>query len=55
MSFSLLLNAKLFDDKELYDKMHEDSLKLGIKDSSSRIYKVIEEVIGHDEWFGKRD
>ena len=40
---------KLFDDKSLYDEMHENSLKLGIKDSSSRIYKVIKEVIAHDE------
>ena len=37
---------KLFDNKELYDKMHEASLKLGITDSKKRIYKVIQEVVG---------
>ena len=40
---------KLFDDKKTYDEMHENSLKLGISDSSTRIYSVIKEVIGHDE------
>ncbi|MBQ6538984.1 MAG: undecaprenyldiphospho-muramoylpentapeptide beta-N-acetylglucosaminyltransferase [Bacilli bacterium] len=40
---------RLFDNKELYDEMHNNSLKLGISDSSSRIYKVIKEVIAHDE------
>ena len=41
---------KLFDNKELYDNMHNSSLLLGIKDSKNRIYKVIQEVIGdrHD-------
>lgn len=37
---------KLFDDNEYYEEIHNNSLKLGIKDSSSRIYDVIQKVIG---------
>lgn len=37
---------KLFDDKKRYEEIHNNSLKLGIKDSSSRIYDVILKVIG---------
>ena len=40
---------RLFDDKKMYSEMHNNSLSLGIKDSSTRIYKVIKEVMKHDE------
>lgn len=36
---------KLFDNKEEYDKMKEDSKKLGIPDSASRIYEEIRKII----------
>ena len=36
---------KLFDNKELYDKMSEDSRKLGIDDSATRIYDEIKRII----------
>ena len=39
---------KLFDDNKYYESIHENSLKLGIKDSSSRIYDVIKKVIGEN-------
>lgn len=39
---------RLFDNKDIYNEMHINSLALGIKDSSTRIYNVIKEVIGHD-------
>ncbi len=40
---------RLFDNKDIYDDMHINSLALGIKDSSSRIYSVIKEVVKQDE------
>ena len=40
---------RLFDNKDIYDDMHINSLALGIKDSSSRIYDVIKEVVKQDE------
>ena len=36
---------KLFDNKDLYDKMSEDSRKLGIHDSATRIYDEIKRII----------
>ena len=36
---------KIFDNKDAYDKMKESSLKLGIKDSSTRIYEEIRKII----------
>ena len=36
---------KIFDNKEEYDKMKESSLKLGIKDSATRIYEEIRKII----------
>ena len=35
----------LFDNKELYDKMSEDSKKLGISDSATKIYDEIRKII----------
>ena len=49
LSSNILCNNtidKLFDDKKRYEEIHNNSLKLGIKDSSSRIYDVILKVIG---------
>jgi len=37
---------KIFDNKEVYDSMHNNSLLFGIKDSKKKIYKVIEDTIG---------
>ena len=36
---------KLFDNKELYDKMSKNSKKLGIDDSATRIYEEIRRII----------
>ena len=36
---------KLFDNKDLYDKMSEDSRKLGIDDSATKIYDEIKRII----------
>ena len=36
----------IINDKDLYESMHKSSLKFGIKDSSTKIYNVIKEVIG---------
>ena len=37
---------KIFDDKSAYDKMVEDSKKLGIVDSATRIYEEARKIIG---------
>ena len=37
---------KLFDNKKEYDEMVENSKKLGIKDSSSKIYEEAKKIIG---------
>ena len=36
---------KLFDNKEMYDKMSKDSRSLGIDDSATRIYEEIRKII----------
>ena len=36
---------KLFDNKDLYDKMSKSSRKLGIDDSATRIYEEIRKII----------
>lgn len=37
---------KLFDDKNLYDKMSKNSRSLGIDDSATRIYEEVRKIIG---------
>lgn len=37
---------KLFDNRDVYCKMQEDSKKLGISDSATRIYNEIRKIIG---------
>lgn len=37
---------KLFDNRDLYDKMSENSRRLGIDDSATRIYQEIRKIIG---------
>lgn len=40
---------EILNNKELYKSMHESSLKLGIPDSATRIYKLIKEVVEDDK------
>jgi len=42
---------KTLSDKEQYDKMKNNLKKLGIKDSSSRIYEILKEMIIDDKKF----
>lgn len=37
---------KLFDNGDLYKRMHKASLDLGVRDSGDRIYHVISEIVG---------
>ena len=53
-SSNLLKNIDLvLNDKKLYQEMHINSLKLGKKDSSDKIYQLILELVGND--YGKCD
>lgn len=36
---------KIFDDKSLYDQMSENSKKLGVEDSATRVYEEIRKII----------
>ena len=37
----------LLNNQELLDEMHQKSLKLGIKDSSDKIYEILKELVGN--------
>ena len=41
----------IFDDTSKYQKVKENVSKLGIKDSSSRIYNILKEMILNDKKF----
>ena len=41
----------IFDDTSKYQKIKENVSKLGIKDSSSRIYNILKEMILNDKKF----
>lgn len=36
----------LFNNKDLYRKMHEESKKIGVTDSATRIYNEIRKLVG---------